>query len=264
MAEEGLRQQVADLPRGKDDLTRQLVEMTTERNKLRANLFGTEYWYRELQKADRTWKDLQREVDTLKDERRELVVGQKDARDKLAEAQDTIEILRHQNTCAARSIRYAEEDKEKAQEQLAQSDAECEIQRRMTHAFRLRTQEAEADAAAMRLALEGANWIIGKLAPHEALAIQIRGYQVDPMDVEQGAKYRAMIDDALSSPTGQELAERVRLLEDVAEKALSLARNLPDCTIDWARAGIGNSNANVIQHWRDELMAALAKLDKKE
>lgn len=40
--------------------------------------------------------------------------------------------------------------------------------------------------------------------------------------------------------------------------AQSLINQLPDCTIDWARNGIGNTNAAAIIKARDELKEALA------
>lgn len=53
-------------------------------------------------------------------------------------------------------------------------------------------------------------------------------------------------------------------LEELREAAQSLINELPDCTIDWARDGIGNTNANCIIYRRDELAAILEKHGKTE
>lgn len=50
---------------------------------------------------------------------------------------------------------------------------------------------------AAREALIGAQWIISKLAPHEVLAIQVRGYRPTEEDIATGARYREMIEKAL-------------------------------------------------------------------
>ncbi len=60
---------------------------------------------------------------------------------------------------------------------------------------------------AHRQALIGANWIISKLAPHEAMAISVRGYQVAPEDIAIGAKYRALIDGILHQEASDEGAD---------------------------------------------------------
>ena len=39
--------------------------------------------------------------------------------------------------------------------------------------------------------------------------------------------------------------------------AKMLAKSLPDSELDLAREVWGNTNANVVQHWRDELLRAL-------
>lgn len=44
---------------------------------------------------------------------------------------------------------------------------------------------------------------------------------------------------------------------DMFEATTGLVNSLPDNLIDWARDGIGNSNAGVIIHWRDRVKAAL-------
>jgi hypothetical protein len=59
-----------------------------------------------------------------------------------------------------------------------------------------------AEVAALREALVEADWVIGKLAPHEKMAILVRGFRPDAADVERGAKSRRMIDAAL---TGKEV-----------------------------------------------------------
>ena len=59
-----------------------------------------------------------------------------------------------------------------------------------------------------------------------------------------------VIDDIL------ELKAAVRELCEVLD---GLVANLPDCTIDWGRDGMGNTNANVIVHWRDKGKAVLER-----
>jgi len=44
---------------------------------------------------------------------------------------------------------------------------------------------------------------------------------------------------------------------DLFEAATGLVNSLPDNVIDWARDGIGNSNAGAIIHWRDRVKATL-------
>lgn len=62
-----------------------------------------------------------------------------------------------------------------------------------------RELEAERDKVTqLREALKGADWIISKLAPHEALAIAVRGYRPSGGDIVMGRRYRKMIDDALA------------------------------------------------------------------
>ena len=46
---------------------------------------------------------------------------------------------------------------------------------------------------------------------------------------------------------------------DMFEALEKLINDLPDCTIDWARDGMGNTNANCIVNSRDSGKAALAK-----
>ena len=46
---------------------------------------------------------------------------------------------------------------------------------------------------------------------------------------------------------------------DMYEALEKLINDLPDCTIDWARDGMGNTNANCIVNSRDNGKAALAK-----
>ena len=46
---------------------------------------------------------------------------------------------------------------------------------------------------------------------------------------------------------------------DLYEALEKLINDLPDCTIDWARDGMGNTNANCIVNSRDNGKAALAK-----
>lgn len=52
--------------------------------------------------------------------------------------------------------------------------------------------------------------------------------------------------------------------QDLIEATTGLVSSLPDNVIDWARAGIGHSNAGVIIHWRDKASAALKALDKAQ
>lgn len=52
--------------------------------------------------------------------------------------------------------------------------------------------------------------------------------------------------------------------QDLIEATTGLVSSLPDGLIDWARDGIGHTNANVIIHWRDKASAALKALDKAQ
>lgn len=66
---------------------------------------------------------------------------------------------------------------------------------------RLVKAEAERDVLAanvakLREALEGANWLIVKLAAYEPLALA-HGYHPSEADCATGARYRALIDAAL-------------------------------------------------------------------
>lgn len=63
------------------------------------------------------------------------------------------------------------------------------------------------------------------------------------------ATVRCGIDDLLT--------EREELLT-VREAARKLAAELPDFALDYTREVWGNTNTAVVQHWRDELLAALA------
>ncbi|MDO8670016.1 MAG: hypothetical protein Q7O66_01115 [Dehalococcoidia bacterium] len=101
----------------------------------------------------------------------------------------------------------SQKDWDEARAKLEQAEA------RTTHWFQ-NWQEAQAklelaiaEAAALLEALKGANWIIGKLAAHEAIAIAVRGYVVSPEDQATGTKYRAMIDKALGLEEENDLSK---------------------------------------------------------
>ena len=59
------------------------------------------------------------------------------------------------------------------------------------------------------------------------------------------------------------LAERTELMR-VWETALRLVTELPDCALEWAREGWGNTNAAVVKLRRDEVRAALGVEDLDE
>lgn len=79
-----------------------------------------------------------------------------------------------------------------------------------------------AEVVALREALKGADWIIGKLAPHEVMAVTVRGWRVPEEDVATGARYRAMIDAALAQPSP--VAERIAAVVKAAREVYRLQR----------------------------------------
>lgn len=69
----------------------------------------------------------------------------------------------------------------------------------LVKALKQQLAASQEEVARLREALVGADWIIKKLAPHEALAIMVRGYRPSYDDVVTGAKYRTLIDAALAT-----------------------------------------------------------------
>ena len=69
--------------------------------------------------------------------------------------------------------------------------------------------EVEARLAALREALGEAKWVIGQLAPHEIMAMQVRGWVHEPADVERGQRAMALIEAALAASGEQTPSERI-------------------------------------------------------
>lgn len=81
---------------------------------------------------------------------------------------------------------------------------ECVI----AESLRRQLRAAERLCGELREALMGANWIICRLAPHEALAMAVRGYIPDAENVATAQRYRAMIDKVLATDAAQQAGKR--------------------------------------------------------
>ena len=88
-----------------------------------------------------------------------------------------------------------------------------------------KAERATAEAATLLAALQGANWIINKLAPHETMAIQLRGFRPSAGDIAQGAEYSDMIFEALNNPA---LAADRMAKDEAMRKALESIARHPD------------------------------------
>ena len=73
-----------------------------------------------------------------------------------------------------------------------------------------------------------------------------------------------MVDNDINYPQQKANAALIAAAPELYEALEKLINDLPDCTIDWARDGMGNTNANCIVNSRDKGKAALAKARGEE